>query len=146
MFALTNRAGDNQICYNKTMRLHLLHCVNPVRSFGLSVLVLLLLTALPVGAECNPATQLCNPLQANSFGELVQSLARALVAVAIPIVVIFLIYSGFLFVSARGNEQQLEKAKKTFYWTIVGAAVVVGAYALASAIVDFARTLGGNGG
>lgn len=106
---------------------------------------LLFLAALPAGAACDPAKELCNPLQANTFAELVKSLANALVVVAIPFVVIFLIWSGFLFVSARGNEKQLETAKKTFYWTILGAAVVVGAYALASAVVHFACSLGGSG-
>ena len=95
----------------------------------------------PSSGSCDPATQLCNPLAANTFAELVKSLANALVAIAIPFVVIFLIWSGFLFVSARGNEQQITKAKQTFYWTILGAAVVVGAYALASAVVHFAQSL-----
>jgi len=91
--------------------------------------------------SCDPTKQLCNPLKADTFAKLVKSLANILVEIAIPFVVIFLIWSGFLFVSARGNEQQLTKAKQTFYWTILGAAVVVGAYALASAVVHFAQSL-----
>ena len=70
--------------------------------------VVIALVPFIASAQCDSATQLCNPLEANTFGELVKSLARAVTAIAIPIVVIFLIYSGFLFVSARGNEKQLE--------------------------------------
>ena len=36
---------------------------------------------------------------------------------------------------------QLKKAKGTFYWTVVGTAILVGAYAIASAIVNFAEKL-----
>lgn len=106
---------------------------------------LLFFVALPAMAACDPAKELCNPIQANTFAELVKSLASFVVTIAIPFIVIFLIYSGFLFVKARGNETELKKAKETFYWTIIGAAVVVGAYALASAVVHFACSLGGSG-
>lgn len=92
------------------------------------------------GATCS-GTQFCNPLKSASFEALVQSLARWVVAIAIPIAAIFIIYSGFLFVTASGNESKLQAAKTTFYWTIIGAAIVVGAWALATAIVNFAKGL-----
>ncbi len=85
-----------------------------------------------------------NPINANTFGELVVAIADLVTQVAIPIVVIFIMYSGFLFVSARGNASQLTKAKETFYWTIVGALIVVGANFFARATVNFARSLGGS--
>lgn len=105
--------------------------------------LILFIAALPaIVAACDPTKELCNPLKANNFKELVQSIANFVVTIAIPFVVIFLIYSGFLFVKSRGNETELKKAKETFYWTILGAAVVIGAYALASAVVHFAQSLG----
>lgn len=87
-------------------------------------------------------TALVNPIGANTFAELVKYIADAVTKIAIPFVVVFLIYAGFLFVSARGNEKQLTRAKEVFYWTIIGAAVVVGASALASAAVSFVQSLG----
>ena len=89
------------------------------------------------------AQELVNLLHAQTIGALVVDIANLVTQIAIPIVVMFLIYAGFLFVSARGNTKQLEDAKKTFYWTIIGAAVVVGARALAEATVHFAQSLGG---
>lgn len=88
------------------------------------------------------AKEIPNPLGVASFAELVKNLADAVTKIAIPFVVVFLIYAGFLFVSARGNEKQLETAKKTFYWTIIGAAIVVGADALAHAAVNLVQSLG----
>lgn len=82
-----------------------------------------------------------NPLKSASFEALVQSLANWVAAIALPIAAMFIIYSGFLFVTAGGNESKLQAAKTTFYWTIIGAAIVVGAWALATAIVNFAKGL-----
>mgnify|MGYP001578894130 FL=1 len=83
-----------------------------------------------------------NPIDADTFLELVEAIARAITAIGIPLVAIFLVWSGFLFVTAQGNEEQLKRAKTTFFWALVGGAVVIGAWALAVAIVNFARGLG----
>ena len=87
------------------------------------------------------SNQFCNPLTSDSFEALVQSLANWVVGISIPIAAVFIIYSGFLFVTAGGNQAKVDAAKTTFYWTIIGAAIVVGAWALATAIVDFAKKL-----
>ena len=50
------------------------------------------------------------------------------------IAVFFLVYSGFLFVVARGSEDKLKTAKATFLWTIIGVAVLLGATAISLAI------------
>src|SRR3989338_143400 len=83
-----------------------------------------------------------NPIQAQTFGQLVEAIAKAITAIGIPLVAIFLVWSGFLFVTARGNEEQLKRAKATFFWSLVGGAVLIGARALAVAIVNFAKGLG----
>lgn len=93
------------------------------------------------GSTGGTSGQFKNPLESDSFEALVQSLARWVAAIALPIAAIFIIYSGFLFVTAGGNQSKIDAAKTTFYWTIIGAAIVVGAWALATAIVDFAKKL-----
>jgi len=92
------------------------------------------------GSTC-PPNQFCNPLTSTSFEALVQSIANWVVKIATPIVAIFIIYSGFLFVTSGGNQAKRDAAKTTFYWTMIGAAIVVGAWALATALVDFASKL-----
>ena len=87
------------------------------------------------------SAQLTNPISSTTFADLVAKLAKAIAAIGIPLVAIFLIWSGFLFVTSQGNEKKLEEAKQAFYWAVIGGAVVVGAYALASAIVNFAQKL-----
>ena len=36
--------------------------------------------------------------------------------------------------TAQGNETKLEKAKTTFLWTVIGAAVLLGSWAIAQVI------------
>jgi uncharacterized membrane protein len=90
----------------------------------------------------SPTGGLQNPIEADTFGELVQAIANAVIAIGIPLVAIFLIYAGFLFVTSGGNEQKLQQAKTTFYWALVGGVIVIGAFAIATAIVNFAVNLG----
>jgi hypothetical protein len=46
--------------------------------------------------------------------------------------IIMILYSGFLYVSSFGKEEQAETAKKTLLWSIIGTFVVI----LAKVIVD----------
>ncbi len=59
-----------------------------------------------------------------------------------PIIVLFIIYGGFLFVTAGDNEAQITKARKTILWTLVGAAVLIGAKVIAMAIEATVLSLG----
>lgn len=54
--------------------------------------------------------------------------------VGVPIVALAIIYTGFLFVSAQGNSEALTKAKKSLLYTLIGAALLLGAFVLAEAI------------
>lgn len=77
-----------------------------------------------------------NPLRSelDSIPAFLNALLNIVVKIGIPIVTLFIIYTGFLFVKARGNEQELSDAKKSLVWTLIGAAIVLGATVLAGAI------------
>ncbi|MFA5933927.1 MAG: hypothetical protein WC795_01735 [Candidatus Paceibacterota bacterium] len=75
-----------------------------------------------------------NPIAAPSLSEFVKSVLDVVLTIGIPVVALFIIYSGFLFVKARGNEKELTTAKDTLMWTLVGAAILLGSWVLASAI------------
>lgn len=86
-------------------------------------------------------TTLNNPLKARDFASLLQGLADILIKIGVPLVGIFIVYAGFLFVTAGGDEKKLESAKTTFYWTIIGGAILLGSSALAEAVVDLVKNL-----
>ena len=78
--------------------------------------------------------KLVNPVGFKSLGALIAAILDIIVQIAVPIAALFLIYSGFLFVTAQGDETKLGTAKSIFLWTMVGIAVLLGAKILASVI------------
>lgn len=80
--------------------------------------------------------QLKNPLS-DSYSSIPQFISGALkvmVMVALPIITLFMVYSGFLFVFAQGNQEQLAKAKTNFVYVVIGSILILGAWVFASLI------------
>lgn len=61
------------------------------------------------------------------------------------IFMILIIYAGFLWMTARGNEQQVEKAETIIRSSVIGLIIVLGAYSITSFVVPalIERTTGG---
>jgi hypothetical protein len=80
--------------------------------------------------------KLQNPLggTVDDLPGFIESLINIVLLVGIPLVALAIIYSGFLFVAAQGNPEKLKDAKKAFLFTLVGAAIVLGAFVIANAI------------
>lgn len=85
--------------------------------------------------------QIQNPISSDSFAELIKRIAQEIRPIAITLSVVFIIYSGFLFVTASGNPEKLKMARTTFTWTIVGTAIVVGASLLAEIVINTIKKL-----
>ena len=64
-----------------------------------------------------------NFLSSNSFIDLVNRIAGWIFTIAIPIAIIMIVWSGFLFMSAGGQEDKVTKAKRALTWSIVGLAI-----------------------
>ena len=77
-----------------------------------------------------------NPL-ASSFSNIplfIAGFLKVMVQVGLPIVALFLLYSGFLFASAGGNSSKLEAAKENFKYVIIGSLLILGAWVIATII------------
>lgn len=95
----------------------------------------------PVDNSKTPGTKINtgigNPLKNAGIEDItsfIESILRFVVMIGIPIVTLAIIYSGFLFVVARGNPEELKKAKRTFLYTLIGAALLLGSFIIANAI------------
>jgi len=75
-----------------------------------------------------------NPISATDFTSLLKLILQIVTEIGAIVVVIFIIYSGFLFVTARGNEEKISEAKRALTWTLIGAAILLGANAIALAV------------
>lgn len=90
-----------------------------------------------LGGEPGSSVTLKNPLAGGNINDiptLVESLLRIVLVVGVPLIALAIIYAGFKFVTAQGNPDKLEEAKKTFVWIVVGAAILLSAYAIATGI------------
>jgi len=85
--------------------------------------------------SCPPGT-ICSPYPQGFT--IVSFLNFILENIVLPIggviAVLFLVYAGFLFVTARGDETQLDKAKETLKWTVIGIAILFGSLAISNGI------------
>jgi|GEM_PF-1178373 len=87
------------------------------------------------GGDSVVNTRLENPLRGtDTIYIFLQKVLKVVADIAFPVVVLAIIYSGFLYIKAQGNETELGKAKTAITWSIVGGAIVLGAWVLAKAI------------
>ncbi len=75
-----------------------------------------------------------NPIKVDTIGQFIEIVLNAVLVIGVPIVALAIVYCGFLFVKARGNGEEIKKAKGAFMYTIVGAFLLLGAWVLAKAI------------
>ncbi|OHA15708.1 MAG: hypothetical protein A3A10_01930 [Candidatus Tagabacteria bacterium RIFCSPLOWO2_01_FULL_42_9] len=87
------------------------------------------------------ALALENPLASSSFAELISNIAEIVAQIGTPVAVIAIIWAGFLFATAQGNEEKINTAKRTFFWAIIGTAILLGAWTLSTAIEEFMLSL-----
>lgn len=75
-----------------------------------------------------PDAKLKNPFKAlGSFEKIASAfLTGIVIPVGIPVLAIAIMYTGFLFVAARGNPKKLDDAKKAALWTAVGGFIMLG--------------------
>jgi hypothetical protein len=74
--------------------------------------------------------QIENPIKADNIQELFQILLDIVLVFAVPIVVFFIIYAGFLYVTAQGSEDQIKKAHAALLYALIGGLLILGASVL----------------
>jgi hypothetical protein len=80
--------------------------------------------------------KICNPISAESLEGLIKTILEGVIKIGIPIIALAIIYSGFLFVQARGKPGEIEKAKNSLVYTLIGAAILLGAWAISQLISE----------
>jgi len=82
-----------------------------------------------------------NPLQSNSLLELLSAVVHGVTRIGAIALVFALVWTGFQFVVAQGNEEKIRGARTMFLWTVVGGAILLGAELIANIITSTAGSL-----
>jgi len=73
-------------------------------------------------------------LVVNDIKSLISLVLGWVVNIGAVVVTLAFVWAGFKFVAARGNPEGIASAKRTFFWTVVGTLVLLGAQTLAAVI------------
>lgn len=106
------------------------------------VLVFPVLSLAQIITDPNPPpVRIDNPIGAETINELIKTILEGVIKIGMPIIALAIIYCGFLFVSARGKPESIKKAKDALLYTLIGAAILLGSWAIAQLISDTVRAL-----
>jgi heme/copper-type cytochrome/quinol oxidase subunit 2 len=110
---------------------------------GMSPFIALAQSETPNGNTTDPAgTTLQNPLKVSSLPDLIDLILKAIVQIGFYVLILMIVYSGFLFIAARGREEEIRNARSALTWTVIGGLILLGAEAISAVIQSTATSLG----
>ncbi|MEK7219351.1 MAG: pilin [Patescibacteria group bacterium] len=92
-------------------------------------------------ADISGTTKLVNPIKVDNINDFIKILLQGVLKIGMPIIALAIIYSGFLFVEARGKPDEITKAKDALTYTLIGAAILLGSWAIAQLIANTVLSL-----
>lgn len=88
-----------------------------------------------------PSITLVNPLNLGNctsnntcISVFVGKILQLVIKIGTVIIILMLVYVGYMFVAAQGVPGKIEEARKALLWTVVGALILLGAEAIAKGI------------
>jgi hypothetical protein len=105
--------------------------------FGFALIGSLYLTqTMEAANKITVTTSINNPLgeKLTDIPSFIKKAIEIVLTVGVPVLVLAIIYTGFLFVQAQGNSTKLKDAKNALTNTLIGGALLLGAFVIAEAI------------
>jgi len=85
-----------------------------------------------------------NPLGSTDLVTLIANIVKAALGLTAVLAVGFIVYGGFLYISAAGDETQIKKGKEAVIGAVIGIIVIGLAYSLVAFVIG-AMGAGGSG-
>lgn len=95
----------------------------------------------PTGQTQPSGQTIANPLRYNSLNSLLDAILGALIQIGSIVLTIMLVWVGFKFVAARGNEEKIRAARTALFWTVIGGLILLGAKAIQTVITETAQNI-----
>lgn len=92
------------------------------------------MTLIPLQLFAQTRLQNPTPGAGYTLRDFILLLIDIIQAVGIPVLVVAIVYVGYLLVTAGENEKQITDAKRAIVWTLVGVAIVLSATVIANFI------------
>ena len=110
--------------------------MNKLKFFLVSLSLGLVLALGPMVALAQTGTQPAtnkieisfqNPLKSPDLDSLISDIVAIIIYIAVPVMGLYIMYVGFLYVKAQGNSSEITKANENLKWVLIGSAVILGA-------------------
>jgi hypothetical protein len=78
-----------------------------------------------------------NPLAGSgitSVEGLITAVLNVLLIIAVPVIIFFIVFAGFSYVTAQGNPEKIKQASRSLTYAIIGGVLILGAVAISEII------------
>lgn len=106
-------------------------------SSWVSSLVVVLISVGPQLAEAQ--SKFKNPIAFPTIQDFLVAILNVVIVIATPIVVLFIIYAGFKYVTAQGKPEQIQEATKALTYAVIGGLVIISAVAIIKIIENLVK-------
>jgi hypothetical protein len=83
--------------------------------------------------------------RADPINIVLQLIAGSLIYAAGPIAVLMIAIGGFRYVISRGDQNQMEGAKKTIMWAVIGLMIIIISYSIIISVISIIGETGTSG-
>lgn len=92
-----------------------------------------------LGPDCDPALPPSQPGACNiqAFAVWLKKIIGFLFTIAIPVGVIFIVWGGFVIMTAAGSEERVRKGRQIITAALIGVAIALGAWLIITALNFF---------
>lgn len=87
------------------------------------------------------AQNLDNHLKVGNVQAALLAIIDILLVFALPLIIIYIMYAGYLFVTAQGNPAKVTEARSALLWAVVGGVIVLGAKIIFTIVDNTAKSL-----
>lgn len=91
-------------------------------------------TTNPPASRPGLTYELKSPLAFSSLPEFIEAILGVIIVILTPIIVLFIIFAGFKYVTAQGNPAKIQEATKALTYAVIGGVLIIGAFAITQII------------
>lgn len=89
------------------------------------------------------AQRVNNPLAFTSIPGIIGGILDVLLILAVPVVIFFIIYAGFLYVTAQGNSSKISEANRALLYALIGGVIILGARVIGGIVQSTVQSITG---